>query len=123
MTYTQTHSHPAYGAEVPDHAVTPPDGCEDIGDEVCIRESYHWRPDRGETDADRRIVGYVIAHDVDGREVRCEGALMTTLGFGPRQVWTASGSLLRGDLTLSPSVQCHTHEFHGFVRRGQWVPA
>ena len=123
MTYTRTHVHPAYGTEVAEHGVTPPDDCVELSDEVCIRPTFHWRSDRGETEADRRLVGYVVAHDVDGQEVRCEGALMLEPGFGP-PVWTQTGSLEHGDLSLAPSVQCKTHgAAHGFVRRGGWVPA
>lgn len=122
MTYTRTHVHPVYGLEAEMNVAV--DGCEDLDDEVCLRSALHWRPDRGETQANARIVGYVIAHDVEGQEARCEGACMTEIGFGPTQIWAATGSLERGDLTLSPSVQCSTHPaFHGLVRSGRWVPA
>lgn len=117
-----THQHPGYGTEAPQHAVHPPRPCVEIGVGVCISPSYHWRPDQGETEADRRIVGYVIAHDTPEWEERCESALLTELGFGPTAIWTQTGSLEGGDLSLSPSVQCRTHSaFHAFVQNGRWT--
>lgn len=115
------HVHPPYGTEVPDYPVHPPDPCFEIGAGVCLRPSYHWREDQGQTESDRRIVGYVIAHETPEWEARCEGALMLEPGFGPA-VWTQTGSREGGDLTLSPSVQCKVHpEFHAFVQNGRWT--
>ena len=117
-----SHVHPGYG-DVAYRSVAI-DGCEEIGAGVCIRPSLTWRSDRGETKADARTVGYVIAHVVGDDEVRCEGATMTELGFGPTEIWTQTGTLEGGDLTLAPSIVCRTHPAaHGFVRDGKWVPA
>lgn len=95
MTYTRTHEHAwPYGLD-----------CVDIGDEVCLTPmSAH--------------PGYRFAHDQEGQEGRCVG----TVTVSPDH-WQQTGSLEAGDLTLTPSVLCRNHGFHGFVRGGQWVPA
>lgn len=116
------HVHPAYGSEAPKHPVHPPTPCVELGLGVCLRPSYHWRPDEGQTEADRRLVGYVIAHETPEWEVRCEGALLLELGFGPTEVWTQTGSLEGGDLSLTPSIVCPRHPaFHAFVVNGRWT--
>ena len=118
---TSWHAHPGFGHEVAKHGVAKPDDCREIGEGVCIRPLWHWRSDLGETEADARIMGYAIAHEVPGQEARCEGVLALKEGFGP-PVWTQEGTLEGGDLTLRPSIQCKTHaEFHAFVTNGRWT--
>jgi len=56
-------------------------------------------------------------------DLRCVGSVNVDPHFaGERPIWTMSGSLEGGDLTLSPSVLC-SDGFHGFVRDGKWVSA
>lgn len=112
------HRHPRAGRNG-DHFVAK-EACVDLAPTVCFRPAWHWHD---EGDRNERIVGYVVAHDVDGAKVRCESACMIEGGFGPA-VWQQTGGLAGGDLTLSPSIQCKTHPaFHGFVQNGKWVPA
>ena len=73
--------------------------------------------------------GSCLGHDRSGFDVRCEGFVRVHAEEG-RPVWSMTGSLNGGDLTLSPSILCRlgnvTNEpcgFHGFVRDGKWVPA
>lgn len=91
--------------------------CVEIGDHVCIQQMGRVNKPDG------YVSGFIVAHDVDGEEFRCEGAInvdpeLTKDG----KVWTMTGSIAGGDLTLSPSVLCTTHpEFHAYVVDGKWT--
>lgn len=97
--------------------------CTPISEDVCLTPYSVADPDGPPGDD-----GYWFCHDVPGSDHRCHGrvALRREDG-GP--VWTQTGTLGGGDLTLSPSVLCIykaaalSHEFHGWVRDGKWVPA
>lgn len=88
--------------------------CVEIDERVCLRP-YTRQGVEGPA-------GYLFAHDTDATPHRCEGALSITPD-GRAPVWSASGSLEDGTLTLTPSVLCTIDQFHGFVRDGKWVPA
>lgn len=89
--------------------------CTSISPEVCLT------PIRS-TDPGAR--GFWFGHEAVDHEYRCMGRVPTT----GDHAWTETGTLDGGDLTLSPSILCrypageHSHEFHGFVRDGRWVP-
>lgn len=95
--------------------------CVDIGPDVCLTPI---RSAEGATHEE----GYWFCHDVPGSDHRCTGRVLTRAAEG-RPVWTQTGTLEGGDLTLSPSVLCrypageNSHEYHGWVRDGQWVSA
>ena len=74
------------------------------------------------------FAGFIIGHDRDGFDVRCEG--FVNVGPGHPNRWDMTGTIEGGDLTLSPSILCRLGNvanqpcgFHGFVRDGKWVPA
>jgi hypothetical protein len=90
--------------------------CTELGPTVCIWTSVH-----GE---DEHLYGFLIAHDVDGEEGRCTGAIAVDphAAHDGHPVWTMTGSLEGGNLSLQPSVQCTTHPaFHAFVTDGRWT--
>ena len=97
--------------------------CVEIGPGVCLAEH---RSHAGE------LTRFVFSHDfLDDLDrearggLRCEGSVPITGTEHP--VWTATGSLAMGNLTLSPSILCKGPSgcggIHGFVRSGKWVPA
>lgn len=106
--------------------------CVELGPGHCIRPTVHGgSPDHRTADGGLaggpflHVAGYIVAHEADDLEVRCEGGL-TTCAVHPHDgsaVWDSKGSLEGGDLTLSPSVLCARDQDHGFVRDGAWVPA
>lgn len=90
--------------------------CTELGPTCCIRETVH-----GD---DLHLAGFIIAHDLQDEDgPRCEGAVAVDPHFDPeRAVWTMTGSLEAGNLTLSPSVACSIHPyFHAFVQNGRWT--
>lgn len=97
--------------------------CTDIGGGVCLTPLRGPEPDAPEGDD-----GYWFCHEVPGNDRRCHGRVLTRSTTG-RATWTETGTLPGGDLTLNPSVLCtypageHSHEFHGWIRDGKWVPA
>ena len=120
----------------------PPYKCVEIDPRVCLQplsgggEGISRRlPDGTSEPVPEYFAGFIVAHDRDGFDVRCEGFVGIDAGHDPR--WTMTGSLEGGDLTLSPSILCRvgslddprevgpgsTCGFHGFVRDGKWVPA
>ncbi len=103
-----------------DRSEWPHERCVEIGEAVCLATTVH-----GD---DQHVAGFLFCHDVPGRERRCVGGVNVDQHFdGERPRWSMTGSLEDGDLTLSPSVRCVTHDpgpnAHGFVRGGTWVPA
>ena len=116
-----------YDGETPEQIVTPglarsdyAEKCFVIGEHHCVRPTDY---------TDGRLAGFIIAHDVADMDVRCEGFLTVARPANPspaeatRSTWSMTGSLLAGDLTLSPSVLCKRDGDHGFVREGKWVSA
>ena len=112
--------------------------CVEINEHVCLQpidgggEGIFRRDEAGElVPVPRYFAGFIISHDRDGFEHRCEGFVRVALDRdGP--VWTMSGTLEGGDLTLSPSILCVLGTadggdarcgFHGFVQGGKWVAA
>lgn len=91
-----THDHGALGNRP----------CTEISGDACLVPREH---------------GYWFCHDVPGNDERCIGGVNVAPGGPP--TWSEAGSLEAGDLTLTPSVRCVTHEFHGWVREGRWAPA
>ena len=67
--------------------------------------------------------GFIIAHDTPGEPWRCEGAVNVDPELAKDgKVWTMTGTLASGDLTLSPSVLCTRHpEFHAHILNGRWT--
>lgn len=93
--------------------------CEPIGPDVCLRPFVH-----GD---DQHISGFFLAFDVpDNDGYRSEGAVNVDPHFaGERPVWTMTGSLEGGDLTLTPSIRTRRvgdQEWHGYITNGRWVP-
>jgi len=67
------------------------------------------------------VMGYWFSHAVPVDEIdvepgRCRGRIPVS---GPN-AWAVDQA---EPLTLSPSVLCVSHNFHGFVRNGAWVMA
>ena len=91
--------------------------CTEIGDGVCIRQTGRYGY------PDDYVSGFIIAHDVAGQVWRCEGAITVDPDLAENgRLWTMTGSLDAGDLTLAPSILCATHpEFHAHVQRGRWT--
>lgn len=74
------------------------------------------------------LAGFIVGHDREGFDVRCEGFVGVDGRHGNN--WSMTGSLEGGDLTLSPSILCRIGNvsgegcgFHGWVQNGAWVPA
>lgn len=91
--------------------------CTEIGPDVCIRQlGRHGKPDGF-------VAGFIISHEVASNEFRCEGYInVDPEHANDGKVWTMTGSLGSGDLTLAPSIQCTTHpDFHAYVRNGAWT--
>lgn len=109
--------------------------CVDIAPDVCLQPVVHSNAPAGvvlntpEADAyGDHLAGFIVGHDRDGFQWRCEG-VVHVCGHGGNQ-WSMTGSLEGGDLTLSPSILCRLGSaaveecgFHGWVRDGKWVPA
>jgi hypothetical protein len=91
--------------------------CFEIGEHCCLRPVGRYGKD------DNWISGYIIAHDVEGEEFRCEGAVNTDPEMTKDgKFWESTGSLQGGDLTLTPSILCTTHpEFHAYITNGRWT--
>lgn len=103
-----------------DRSEWPHGWCVEIGDAVCLAEVVH-----GD---DQHTVGFLFCHDVPGEERRCIGSVNVDTHFADeRPRWSMSGTLSGGDLTLSPSIRCVTHDpsphAHGFVSGGKWISA
>lgn len=121
-----------------DFGRTPP--CVEIAPNVCLEPTYHGG-DPDVTDSRtgeiaggpvEHLAGFILAHDRDGFDVRCQGAVSVDEHFPERARWSIAGSLEAGNLTLAPSILCRTGAigtdgvdcgFHGYVQNGQWVPA
>ena len=84
---------------------------------MCIRQTGRYGYPDG------YVSGFLIAHDVDGEPFRCEGAVNVDSDLTKDgRLWTMTGSLAGGDLTLAPSILCTTHpEFHAHVQHGRWT--
>ena len=121
------------------HAYNDRGGCVEISPSVCLLPILHGG-DPDVTDAatglmaggeHTHLAGFIVAHDREGLETRCEGAVTVDPHFGNR--WTMTGTLEGGDLTISPSILCRHGSgggaglgecgFHGYVRDGGWVAA
>lgn len=91
--------------------------CTEIGEHVCIRPVGRYGF------SDDYVSGFIIGHDVPEGGPRCEGVLNTDPELTKDgKVWTMTGSLAGGDLTLAPSVLCTAHEwFHAHVVNGAWT--
>jgi hypothetical protein len=96
--------------------------CVEIGPDVCLSPFYH-----GD---DEHLAGFFVSFDLPGDEgSRVPGAVNVDPHFaGERPIWTMTGSLDGGDLSLSPSVLMKSpgapeRERHGYVTNGKWVPA
>lgn len=120
------HSH--------DHAPSG-DNCVALSEHVCIRPTIHGgdpsihasvtdpSPAGGPVE---HLAGFIIAHDELSHPdylTRHEGALSVDPHFEGRAIWTMTGSLEGGDLTLMPSVLMYECGFHGWVKNGKWEPA
>lgn len=71
------------------------------------------------------LAGFIVRHarpGSDDSQPRCAAHADVDPHY-PTPIWSMSGSLEGGDLTLSPSLLCGTCGDHGFVRDGKWVPA
>lgn len=119
----------------------PPYECVEIDDHVCLQPISHSLAPKSvvlntpEADAyGTHPWGFIIAHDRDGFEHRCEGAIATCTEHAHdrpgRPIWGMTGTLEGGDLTLTPSILCQLGNvareacgFHGWVRNGKWVTA
>lgn len=65
--------------------------------------------------------GYWFRHPVPSNELDVEPGVCTgRVPITGPQAWTVEKA---NPLTLSPSVHCVNHNFHGFVRDGKWVSA
>lgn len=111
--------------------------CVEIGEHVCLQpidgsnvpdgSGIPINSPEGEAYG-THLAGFIVGHDRDGLEVRCEGFVGVDGQHGNN--WTMTGSLEGGDLTLSPSILCRLGNnqlgecgFHGFVQQGRWVQA
>lgn len=117
----------------------PPYKCVAIDPAVCLQpisgggEGISRRLPDGTTEpVPEYFAGFILAHDREGFDHRCEGMVHVERQGADDPAWTMSGSLDGGDLTLSPSVLCTLGSadgatspcgFHGFVRDGKWAPA
>lgn len=121
---THRHGWP-YDGETPEQIVTPGlartsygQKCFSLGETHCIRETVY---------TNGLLAGFIIAHEAADLDVRCEGFLTVNPPTNPSEAeakqprWQMTGSLLGGDLTLSPSVLCTRDKDHGFIRSGKWV--
>lgn len=115
-----------------EHATRDGPKCVDVGPTTCLSP---FRDSHGHD-----LAGFIFAHDRPDLAWRCEGAVFV-VQVEDRPVWSMSGSLEGGDLTLAPSILCKAPlleekpeggyrirpgtecGFHGFVRNGAWVPA
>lgn len=91
--------------------------CVDVGSHVCLQQmGRHGKPDG-------YVSGFIVAHDVNGEKYRCEGAVNVDAELTKDgKIWTMTGSLAGGDLTLTPSILCTVHpDFHAFVTNGRWT--
>ena len=104
------HGYHPYDGELPDR----PSKCVAIDERVCLAEIG--------SRIGNAVGGFILGHDAADLPVRCDGAIMVE-PVDNHAVWTITGSLAGGDLTLAPSVLCTRDAFHGFVRNGAWVTA
>lgn len=113
------------------HATHDPK-CVDVGPATCLSP---FSDSRGND-----LAGFIFAHDRPPQPWRCEGAVFV-VQFEDRPVWSMTGTLDGGDLTLAPSILCKAPlldekpeggyvirpgtecGFHGFVQSGHWVSA
>lgn len=114
-------------------------GCIEVGPTVCLRPTVHGgNPDVTESATGaiaggelEHLYGFIVAYDWPDSDVRLEGAVCVDPHGAPGAMWTMTGSLEGGDLTLAPSIQAfdsrdrtaRTKTIHGWVRNGAWVPA
>jgi hypothetical protein len=111
MSRRRRHRHGYHPYEGPPYRRAK---CVDIDPAVCLQ------PYAGRENAS--VAGFIVGHDATDRPVRCDGSLLV-VPVDNHPVWSMTGSLEAGDLTLSPSVLCKRDGFHGFVQNGRWVPA
>jgi hypothetical protein len=111
--------------------------CVEIDEHVCLQpingggEGIYTKNDDGTmSPVPQYFAGFIMGHDREGFEHRCEGFVAIDKVHHPEKHWEMTGTLEGGDLTLSPSILCvlgsATTEkcgFHGFVQNGKWVPA
>jgi hypothetical protein len=90
-----------------------PSKCTEVGPMVCLAPTSM---------QDGSLAGFIVGHDAPDLPVRCAGAIMVQ-PLDAKPVWSMTGSLEGGDLTLTPSILCTRDQFHGFVQGGAWVPA
>lgn len=88
--------------------------CIELGHGVCIAPAAL---------EDNPEAGYWIGYSVKGQEFRSTGRVQVDERLGG-PLWSRTGSLAGGDLTLSPSIQLQgASSLHGYVRNMRWVPA
>lgn len=96
--------------------------CTETGPTTCFRPFAHT-----DGDGSAHIGGYFFFHDQPRTNYnqgnRCMGTVVICTCKDTRDVWTESGSLAGGDLTISPSILCVNHNFHGFLTDGAWADA
>lgn len=98
--------------------------CVEIGPEggpgVCLQPFFHGNG------ADDHLAGFFTGFEVEGQDERIVGALTVDTHFaGERPVWSMTGTLEGGNLTLAPSVELKSPPrvpFHGHIQNGRWVP-
>lgn len=90
-----------------------PSKCIEIGPTFCLAPT---------STNDGTLAGFIAGHDAPDLPVRCDGVVFVQ-PVDNHPMWSMTGSLEGGDLTLSPSVLCKRDQFHGFVTNGKWVPA
>lgn len=96
--------------------------CVEVAPSVCLRQMGRAGKPEG------FISGFIVSHEVTGGGYRCEGAISVDAetaaidGNGNPKLWTMTGSLEGGTLTLAPSIQCTVHpEFHAYIQNGRWT--
>lgn len=111
---------------------SPGPACVEIGEHHCLRRTVHGGdPDVTEYatglmagGATTHLAGFIVGHDRADQALRCEGAVTVCAEHrADGHVWSMTGSLEGGDLTLAPSILCKTCGDHGFIREGRWVAA
>lgn len=92
--------------------------CTDIGPICCLRRVNRIILEEGGGQR-RELAGFIVAHERLEGGNRCEGVVNVDPTFG-KQVWSMTGTLEGGDLSLSPSIVCTEHDyFHIYVRDGK----